>query len=448
MKPKSLFHVLVLVVLISCSMSIFAQTNTNKKTDFLVYYPLGLLTKDANGLTYQEALSMARKGTTAKIDDYDYFFKTYDFEGYNYTLFDKSIKSACYNHKEKRWDYSLEFDYSNYTSDQVANLANCMINELQRDGFNVYAGSIEGSETFPIYKILIKESYNVAIHIYNDIDNKERRIYMEVSPHGGFEYMIKDQTQLANSPSTSSSNSSSSASSNSPLLGSSTSSSSSQYGKLLFDETYTCTGTSITGIQTSTIMAPFLCTFHIYENRLFYNDEPQPSIYSGDEILYNIKWRKYLKEQNSGYYVSDVGAVMLFLTSTSSLPYVGNVTTTSYLLFERGDTRHLHLGGGAVGGGNTMLPQNGNSGGYNNTQSGQRCNLCGGVGTCSNPGSQYNSRTYCHGSGKCPICGGDGLMINTYNNTKQVCSSCRGNGRCQNCNGTGKCKKCGGTGRL
>ena len=225
-------------------------------------------------------------------------------------------------------------------------------------------------------------------------------------------------------------------------------SSSSQYGKLLFDETYTCTGTSITGIQTSTIMAPFLCTFHIYENRLFYNDEPQPSIYSGDEILYNIKWRKYLKEQNSGYYVSDVGAVMLFLTSTSSLPYVGNVTTTSYLLFERGDTRHLHLGGGAVSGGNVMLPQNGNNGGYSNTPSGQRCNLCAGTGSCSNPSSPYNSRTYCHGSGKCPICGGDGLMINTYNNTKQVCSSCRGNGRCQNCNGTGKCKKCGGTGRL
>ncbi|MBO4464371.1 MAG: hypothetical protein J5797_09295 [Prevotella sp.] len=443
---RRMLLMMLYVVFVMSSISISAQTNTNKKIDFLVYYPLGLLTKDANGLTYQEALTMARKGTTAQIDDYEYFFKSYNFEGYNFTIFDKSISSVQYNHKEKEWDYSLEFDYSDYSSDQVANFANRMINELQWNGFNVYAGSIEGSETFPVYKILIKDSYNVSIHVYNDTDNKERRIYMKVSPHGGYEYMIKDQTQLANSPSTSSSNSSSSASSSSSSSGSSTSSSSSQYGKLLFDETYTCTGTSITGVQTSTIMAPFLCTFHIYENRLFYNDEPQPSVYSGDEILYNIKWRKYLKEQNTGYYVSDVGAVMLFLTSTSNLPYVGNVTTTSYLLFERGDTRHLHLGGGAVGGGNTMLPQNGNNGGYSNTPSGQRCNLCAGTGSCSNPSSPYNSRTYCHGSGKCPICGGDGLMINTYSNTKQVCSSCRGNGRCQNCNGTGKCKKCGGSG--
>lgn len=75
-----------------------------------------------------------------------------------------------------------------------------------------------------------------------------------------------------------------------------------------------------------------------------------------------------------------------------------------------------------------------------------RCSTCGGTGNCSNPSSAYNSKTYCHGSGLCPLCGGDGFVINPYTSKEQRCSSCSGNGRCQTCLGTGQCRRCGGSG--
>ena len=89
-----------------------------------------------------------------------------------------------------------------------------------------------------------------------------------------------------------------------------------------------------------------------------------------------------------------------------------------------------------------------NVGQNGNNQTGRtRCSICRGSGTCSNPGSPYNSKTYCHGSGKCPICGGDGYMENRYDPLHNIrCSSCHGNGRCQTCLGTGQCKRCGGRG--
>lgn len=63
--------------------------------------------------------------------------------------------------------------------------------------------------------------------------------------------------------------------------------------------------------------------------------------------------------------------------------------------------------------------------------------------------SPYNSKTYCHGSGKCPICGGDGYMEKRYDPLHNIrCSSCHGNGRCQTCLGTGQCKRCGGSGYI
>ena len=44
----------------------------------------------------------------------------------------------------------------------------------------------------------------------------------------------------------------------------------------------------------------------------------------------------------------------------------------------------------------------------------QRCHICSGTGSCSNPRSPYNTKTYCHGSGRCPLCGGDGWVVNPY----------------------------------
>jgi hypothetical protein len=76
--------------------------------------------------------------------------------------------------------------------------------------------------------------------------------------------------------------------------------------------------------------------------------------------------------------------------------------------------------------------------GYTYTET---CNKCGGDGTviCET----------CNGSGKCWICGGDGI-IDYAPPGSQWCAACYGTGRCYTCGGLGNhtCASCGGSGVL
>lgn len=55
----------------------------------------------------------------------------------------------------------------------------------------------------------------------------------------------------------------------------------------------------------------------------------------------------------------------------------------------------------------------------------------------------------CHGSGKCWVCGGDGV-IDYMPPGSQWCAACQGTGKCYTCGGKGwhSCEECGGSGLL
>jgi hypothetical protein len=55
----------------------------------------------------------------------------------------------------------------------------------------------------------------------------------------------------------------------------------------------------------------------------------------------------------------------------------------------------------------------------------------------------------CHGSGKCWVCGGDGVR-DSLPPGMQWCPACQGTGECYSCGGKGwhVCEKCGGSGFL
>lgn len=70
------------------------------------------------------------------------------------------------------------------------------------------------------------------------------------------------------------------------------------------------------------------------------------------------------------------------------------------------------------------------------------CVLCGGSGKCSSQGPA--DKSHCHGSGKCALCSGTGVMRHLGQTI--VCSGCHGKKICSYCNGTGQCHLCGGLG--
>lgn len=220
-------------------------------------------------------------------------------------------------------------------------------------------------------------------------------------------------------------------------------------GKLLCSGDYTYYAKKRNGQFES--VNPALYSFTVYERWLFDRNEI-PFDFVGMVSFENVRCRRYNGISGSYLLVKPNGDIARYSYS-EDVGFMNHIEKNEYYeYYEWGDTRAQYasvsstppssVGSmGAVGiNPTTNQPQN--------VQTRQRCMTCGGTGNCSNPSSAYNSRTYCHGSGLCPLCGGDGFTENPYSTQKQRCSSCHGSGRCQHCFGTGQCPKCGGSGYM
>lgn len=220
-------------------------------------------------------------------------------------------------------------------------------------------------------------------------------------------------------------------------------------GKLLCSGDYTYYAKKRNGQFES--VNPSLYSFTVYERWLFDRNEI-PFDFVGMVTFENDRCRRYNGISGSYLLVKPNGDITRYSYS-EDIDIMNHLEKNEYYEFyEWGDTRDQYglasspqpssVGSmGAVG-------INPNTNQSQNIQTRQRCITCGGTGNCSNPSSAYNSRTYCHGSGLCPLCGGDGFTENPYSTQKQRCSSCNGNGRCQHCLGTGQCPRCGGSGYM
>lgn len=199
------------------------------------------------------------------------------------------------------------------------------------------------------------------------------------------------------------------------------------YGNLLWSGTYTFTGSGFEGINAKTFSSPFLIELKIYEKALIYNNE-EVFYYTGMKDAYYMRNRYYTSnKQNFGFLVSDQGVPFVYSEITQFLPYVGNVTTTSLIFINAGDTRAAYLNGGSGGGGYSGGIDN-NGGNYNNQR-------------------QQRSCSHCHGTGWCPTCNNTGWVTNPYVSGQHPCVNCNPNGdKVYNPN-RGKCPVCGGSGK-
>jgi len=212
------------------------------------------------------------------------------------------------------------------------------------------------------------------------------------------------------------------------IFGVQTISAQSDYGRLLWSGKYTCTGSGFQGMDPHYFMAPFVFEMKIYENVLIYQDT-EKYYYQGMKEAYYIKGRFYTHETNGvSFLISEQGVPFIYSESVQNLPFVGNVTTTSIVFVNIGESNNSVVGGfnGGVnyGNGGTV-----NNGGSYNTQPRQRnCN-------------------HCHGTGWCPTCNHTGWVVNRYAKGQSPCPNCNMNGdKVYNPN-RGKCPLCGGTGK-
>ena len=202
----------------------------------------------------------------------------------------------------------------------------------------------------------------------------------------------------------------------------------SNYGYLIGSGTYTCTGIGFQGLETKTISQPFLIEVEIYEKAVIHSGKVYH--YVGNTEMYFISGRKYQISTGAnaeGFLVDSNGAPHYWTSYTQNLPFVGQITTTTFIICNVGDTRNAYMGGN-YNGGVTPNYGGGNSGGTYNTQPRQKnCN-------------------HCHGTGICPNCNGSGMVVNPYGNVKgqYPCVNCNPNGnnpmrgKCPLCNGLGK----------
>lgn len=216
-----------------------------------------------------------------------------------------------------------------------------------------------------------------------------------------------------------------------------------QYGKLLIEGNYTDPGQYNCGIKPAWTVPPVSFSLAMYENaivrtfsdgsntmfELMSVDAKGYRIYSRDagNTTYRVEYSKENGRFYSNIFSNGQSYWCEIIPTELASAQVPNMTMTP-------NNNNV-----------SSINQSGTSVNYNRI----KCSTCAGTGSCTNPSSPYNSKLYCHGSGRCPMCGGDGYMENRYDPLHNIrCSSCHGNGRCQTCLGTGQCKRCGGSGYI
>ena len=143
------------------------NTNKSKSAVELIYYPLGILDLDGEGLNnYSKALSELRSKTNWKFSELPNleYFSTYVHDGYDITWEGLPIFAAEMSFgKFFKWHYSINLDRSKYSKTQAEQYARRFIQELANEGFSVETGSLEGNPKYPIKKDLKKGTYKVEV---------------------------------------------------------------------------------------------------------------------------------------------------------------------------------------------------------------------------------------------------------------------------------------------
>lgn len=199
-------------------------------------------------------------------------------------------------------------------------------------------------------------------------------------------------------------------------------STSSSYGNVLYEGVYTCTGISRNSSGVSFLGYVSLLNVTVYEKALVSEGKVYP--YQGNISAFGESGRKY-SDGAIIWMVTGNGALRMVTIVTMTLPYVGTVSETSVLYYDKGDTRQ-----------NYQMMSNGNMGGSYNTPNNTY--------TTPTTPSRQPSCTICYGTGNCQTCYGSGWVSNPYVNERHPCTSCNSGG---NSAYRGKCWKCHGTGK-
>lgn len=219
-------------------------------------------------------------------------------------------------------------------------------------------------------------------------------------------------------------------------------------GNLLFDGVYTQNGQYVVFTLNQQEWGfdglRLLTTFNIYERCLYHNDKSYP--YVGNETCLGIQCRRY-GSNNDDYYLVDVtGNVKWSFSVSMSVPFLGNVRSTSLTFFDYGNwitNPILNEDFSTASSSSTSYDNN-----SINSAPTATCACCNGSGKCGD-GQLANWKYYCHGSRICRNCNGKGYYLCTdYGLNKYMeCTFCNGTGDCGYCHGSGKCRYCGGKGK-
>lgn len=151
----------------SASMPTHPNTKKSKSAVELIYYPLGILDLDGEGLNnYSKALSELRSKTNWKFSESPNteYFATYVHDGYDITWEGLPIFTVQMSFgKFFNWHYAINLDRSKYSKTQAEIYARLFIKELAEEGFSVKTGSLEGKPNYPIDKDLKKGTYEVKV---------------------------------------------------------------------------------------------------------------------------------------------------------------------------------------------------------------------------------------------------------------------------------------------
>lgn len=110
-------------------------------------------------------------------------------------------------------------------------------------------------------------------------------------------------------------------------------------GRLLFDGVYTQNGKYVVFVMNQQEWKfdglQLLTTFNIYERYLYHNDKSYP--YMGNETCLGVQCRRYGSNNDDYYLVDNNGNVKWSFSISMSVPFFGNIRTTSITFFDYGN---------------------------------------------------------------------------------------------------------------